>query len=241
MLQNVAVYPIERDIFYREFDDGCYGVATFFSTYTLLEIPMTLISALAFGVLAAYAVNLKRTAVMFLIITLDSFCIVSCGESIGMVFCTLFSSHVGVSMHASSAIMSFGSTMAGIVSLSLPSVLQGVNYLSPSKYMVANIVVYSMRGQVFTCSPEQEIDGRCPISTGEDVIKLYNMDVGLEWNLAALVVTTVVYRLVAFAFVKASRIEWKLEAVRLSGVGLKKWKRGHATLGSREIHELENV
>jgi hypothetical protein len=39
MLQNVAVYPTERDIFYREFSDNCYGVLTFLTSYTLLELP----------------------------------------------------------------------------------------------------------------------------------------------------------------------------------------------------------
>lgn len=30
MLNNVAVYPSERAVFYREFDDGIYGVLPFF-------------------------------------------------------------------------------------------------------------------------------------------------------------------------------------------------------------------
>ncbi|KAI0014578.1 ABC transporter, partial [Xylariomycetidae sp. FL0641] len=39
MLQNVAVYPAERAVFYREDDDAVYGVEAFLATYSLLEVP----------------------------------------------------------------------------------------------------------------------------------------------------------------------------------------------------------
>jgi ABC-2 type transporter len=209
MLQNVAVYPTERDIFYREYSDNCYGVLTFLTSYTLLELPFNLLSSLIFGVLAAFAINLQRSAFMFAIATINCFCIVSCGESLGIIFCTFFSSHIGLAMHASSALFSIGSTMAGIVTLKLPPVLHAINYLSPFKYLVANMAVYSLRGRVFTCMPDQEVGGRCPISSGEDVLRLYDLDVDPTWNLVVLAVLAVFYRLVAFCVVKVSRMEWK--------------------------------
>jgi ABC-type multidrug transport system ATPase subunit len=209
MLQNVAVYPAERDIFYREFSDNCYGVPTFLTSYTLLELPFNLLSSLMFGILAAFAINLQRSAFMFAIASINCFCIVSCGESLGIVFCTLFDEHIGLSMHASSALFSVGATMAGIVTLKLPPVLHAVNYISPFKYLVANVAVYSLRGRVFTCAPEQEIYGTCPISSGEDVLRLYNLDVDPRWNLVVLAVLAVFYRVVAVAAVKASRMEWR--------------------------------
>lgn len=112
-------------------------------------------------------------------------------------------------MHASSAMFSIGCTMAGIVTLKLPPVLHAINYFSPFKYMVANVAVYSLRGRVFTCVPGQEVGKRCPISSGEDVLQLYNLDVDPTWNLVVLAVLAVFYRLVACFVVKASRMEWK--------------------------------
>ena len=112
-------------------------------------------------------------------------------------------------MHASSALFSIGSTMAGIITLKLPPVLHAINYLSPFKYLVANMAVYSLRGRVFTCVPDQEVGGRCPINSGEDVLQLYNLDVDPTWNLVVLAVLAVFYRLVALCVVKASRMEWK--------------------------------
>jgi hypothetical protein len=210
MLQNVAVYPAERDTFYREFDDGCYGVSTFLSSYTLLETPFTIVSSLIFGLLAAYAVNLDRTAFMFIIASYNVFCVISCGESLGIIFCTFFSSHVGLAMHTSSALFSFGSTMAGIVALDIPRALQIVNYLSPFKYSVINLAVYSLKGREFTCTPAQEVGGKCPISTGEQVLALYNIYGNPRLSLLILGVLVVFYRLVAYTVVKASRVEWRL-------------------------------
>jgi hypothetical protein len=215
MLQNVAVYPAERDTFYREYDDSCYGAFTFLSSYTLLVTPFTVVSSLMFGLLAAYAVNLRETGFMFIVASYNIFCVISCGESLGMIFCTFFSSHVGLAMHTSSALFSFASTMAGIVAL---------NYLSPFKYFVINLAVYSLKGREFTCTSAEEVRGECPISTGEQVLELYNIDGDPRLSLLILGVLAVFYRLVAYTVIKGSRIERRLEFSRLPF--MRRGKRG---------------
>ncbi|ROW07281.1 hypothetical protein VMCG_03955 [Cytospora schulzeri] len=57
MLQNVAVYPAERDVFYREDDDSVYSVESFLVTYTILEVPFEIISCLLYGILADLAAS----------------------------------------------------------------------------------------------------------------------------------------------------------------------------------------
>ena len=84
MLQNVAVYPNEKDVFYRENDDGTYGVEAFFAQYFTLEIPFEIISCLLFAVFADLGAGLPRTARMFFVCFFNCFCIVSCGESLGI-------------------------------------------------------------------------------------------------------------------------------------------------------------
>ena len=39
MLQNISIYPYERDVFQREKVDGAYSVEAFLLSYTLLELP----------------------------------------------------------------------------------------------------------------------------------------------------------------------------------------------------------
>lgn len=84
MLQNVAVYPVEKDVFYRENDDGTYGVEAFFLQYLTLEVPFEIGSSLMFAVLVCLAGGLPRTVQMFFVCFFNCFCIVSCGESLGI-------------------------------------------------------------------------------------------------------------------------------------------------------------
>jgi hypothetical protein len=84
MLQNVAVYPNEKDVFYRENDDGTYGVEAFFAQYLTLEVPLEVISSFIFAVFTDLAVGLPRTPLLFFVCFFNCFCVVSCGESLGI-------------------------------------------------------------------------------------------------------------------------------------------------------------
>lgn len=209
MLQNIAIYPNERDVFYREEADNCYSAETFMLQYTTLEAPFEIVSALIFGVLAAYADNLERSAKMFLISAFNCFCIVSCGESVGIMFCTLFS-HVGFAVNVTSILLSISTILGGVMSLNVNEVLQGINHLSPIKYAIANLAPYSLRNQEFVCTQGQRLaNGSCPIQNGHEVLQLYNLDKNGPMNVMALGVCTIIYRVVAYGLVKVMRWERK--------------------------------
>jgi ABC-type multidrug transport system permease subunit len=110
VLQNVAVYPSERDVFYRDYSDRIYGVEAFFCTYTVLETPFEIVSSIIFSILAVLACGLERDAQTFFIITFNAFCIVSCGESLGIAFNTLFT-HTGFSVNCMSVFLSVAQVM----------------------------------------------------------------------------------------------------------------------------------
>lgn len=84
MLQNVAIYPNEKEVFYREDDDGTYGVEAFFAQYLTLEVPFEILTSFLFAILADLAAGLPRTPQMFFACFFNCFCIVSCGESLGI-------------------------------------------------------------------------------------------------------------------------------------------------------------
>lgn len=91
----------------------------------------------------------------------------------------------------------------------MPGFLQGVNYLSPIRYSVRNLAPYSLRSIAFTCNDSQRLpNGECIISTGEQVLQLYDLDTNPEMNIMALGVCTFVYRLLAFLLLKAMRTHW---------------------------------
>ncbi|KAK2841573.1 hypothetical protein FQN49_006125 [Arthroderma sp. PD_2] len=211
MLQNIAIYPYERDVFYREESDDCYSTEAFILQYTTLEIPFEIFSSLIYGVTTAYAIGLRQTVKMLFILSFNAFCIVSCGESLGIMFCTLFS-HVGFSVNITSIMLSVATVLSGIMSLNVPSVLQAINHLSPIKYAISNLVPYSMSGRVFTCTDDQRLpNGHCPIETGEQVLSLYNLNKDPVINVMALGLCVIGYRLAAYALMKVvrSRMVWK--------------------------------
>ncbi|KAI9730845.1 MAG: hypothetical protein M1834_005563 [Cirrosporium novae-zelandiae] len=234
MLENLAIYPMERDLFYREREDGCYSIEAFILSYTTLEVPLQIPTALAFGALAGIATDLKRTVVFWLISAFNCFCIVSCGESVGIMFCTFFS-HVGFSVQIMSVLLSIATILGGILSLNIPGFLQALNYLSPVKYSIANVASYAMDGQTFTCGQAERLsNGQCPISTGQDVLDLYNLDANPWLNLVGTAIATVVYRVVAYLLLKLARTHWDLGKLRSH-----RCKRESMTDESRS--EIDNV
>lgn len=218
MLQNVAVYPAERDVFYREQDDGVYGVAPFAAVYTLLELPAEALSSLLFGVLADLAIGLPRTPDMYLVSCFVCFCVVSCGESLGIMFNTLFSSHTGFAVNLTSIFLSVAQIMGGVMSIDMPALFVAFNYLSPIRYALRAFAPFSLRGVVFTCADAQRLpDGQCPIADGTQVLQLYKLDVDAVANIAALAGCTVAYRLVAWGLLKVVRTRWEVKSMKKEG------------------------
>lgn len=209
MLQNVAVYPAEREVFYREDDDAVYSVEAFLSTYTLLELPFEIVACLVFGVLADFAVGFPRTAEMYFVYVFCCFGIVSCGESLGIMFNTLFG-HTGFAVNVISILLSVAQIIAGLMSIDQPALFRVFNYINPLKYATAALAPFSLRDVRFTCDDGQRLpDGRCAIETGGQVLDLYKLNVDPVVNVGALAATVVVYRLVAWLLLRLARTRWK--------------------------------
>lgn len=100
-------------------------------------------------------------------------------------------------------------TMAGIMSIHMPVLLDGFNYLSPLRYMVRNLAPYTLNPITLTCNNNQRNpDGTCFIPTGKDVLKLWELDTDPAINIALLGVCTVVYRVLAYVLLKVARTHW---------------------------------
>jgi ABC-type multidrug transport system ATPase subunit len=208
MLQNVAIYPSERDVFYREDEDRAYGVEAFLASYTITEVPFEIISSLIFGLLMCLAVGLPRTTTMYFVCVYACFCLVSCGESLGIMFNTLFG-HTGFAVNIMGVFLTLANIMAGVLSINMPEAFSAINYLSPIRYATRAVAPYSLRGVAFTCTAGQRLpDGSCPIETGEDVLKLYHFDVDPVMNIVGLAACVVVYRVLAWGLLRAMKARW---------------------------------
>ncbi|KAJ2898395.1 ABC-type branched-chain amino acid transport system ATPase component [Zalerion maritima] len=191
MLQNVAVYPAERNVAYAEHIDGVYGPSLFLLVYTILELPLELLSSAVFGVMAVFAVGVEgdassaaSVAKMWGFLSLATFGIVSCGESLGIMFNTLFADHAGFAFTLSGVFLSVSQTMQGILSIDMPALLEGANWLSPLRYSPRALAPPSLVGVTFTCRDDQKVEGGvCPITTGEQVLRLYGMEGNEDVNM----------------------------------------------------------
>ena len=101
------------------------------------------------------------------------------------------------------------------MSLNIPSFLQAFNHLSPIKYAIGNMAPYTLRTQHFTCEDWQRLpNGNCPIATGKEVLRLWNLDKNPALQLMALGMCAVVYRGLAYVILKASKERWIGQAWR---------------------------
>lgn len=209
MLQNVAVYPAEQQVFYSEHDDNAYSVEAFFLTYTAAEVPFELLTALLFAVLTVFAAGLPRSASLFFIVAFNGFAIVSCGESLGIIFNTLVS-HTGFAVSLISVVLSVALVMGGVMSLHIPAFLQAFNHLSPIKWSIANLAPYTLRPLTFSCTDFQRLpSGACPFDTGLQVLQLYDLDRNPRIGLLALAGCVVAYRALAYVVLKVKRGRWE--------------------------------
>ncbi|KAK0502128.1 P-loop containing nucleoside triphosphate hydrolase protein [Armillaria luteobubalina] len=213
ILQNVAVFPTERDFFYREYDDGVYSVEAFLTSYAALELPFEIATALIYSLFVSIAANLGRTIPIFFITALNGLCIVNAGESLGMIMNIFLTQDTSLALSITNILMSIAMYIAGLMSLNMPRFLRYMNKLNPLGYSVRNMMPYVLRGQTFTCGDDQRLtDGSCAISTGEQVLEIFNLkDVNAPLNLCAVVVSAVVYRLLAYVVLKVVKSRFKIE------------------------------
>ena len=209
MLQNIPIYPVEKQVFYREHDDNAYGVTAFFVQYTLAEIPFEIFSSLVFSVLGSIATGLgpHRSVKLFFIVAFNCFCVVNCGESLGIVFNTFFD-NTGFAVNMTSVLLSLATTMGGVMSLEVPAFLNAFNRLSPVYWSLGNLAPYSLQGVKFSCDASQKKNnarGECPLETGEQVLRLYGLDKNAGLNILALGITVVVYRILAFGILAVKK------------------------------------
>jgi hypothetical protein len=90
------------------------------------------------------------------------------------------------------------------------------------KWAIGNMAVYTFRDLEFTCEDWQRINGQCPITTGEQVLDLYKLNVNPEMSIMALGICAIVYRFLAYVVLKVVKERWLGRLWRKLGGGKKK-------------------
>lgn len=105
MLNCIDIYPVERNVFYREYMDGVYSSRSFTASYFVIALPVIGVASLITSFMMTYLVGLAPNvdALFGFTFVLASFMFT--GECLGIIFCSIFS-HVGFSLNIVSAVIS---------------------------------------------------------------------------------------------------------------------------------------
>ena len=202
MLNAIALYPAELDLFLRESKEGVYGAEAFLLSYSLVELTLEIVSALLLSLLFVFATGLSDSFEVFLVIAFTSFAVISCGESLGIVFLS-FIEHTGLAISIMSVVLSMCTSLNGAFSLNMVTWLEKLNSVSPSKWQVQASAASSLRGVRFSCDDLSQADGdTCPIATGKELLQLYHLDVSIARATCALAVVVLSYRILAYIALK---------------------------------------
>ncbi|SCU82895.1 LANO_0B07778g1_1 [Lachancea nothofagi CBS 11611] len=208
MLTNLACYPGERNYFYQEFDDGVYGVTPFFLGYMTIELPMAALASSLYAVFTVLVCGLNRSASNFFVTMYCSVIISTCGEALGIITNTLFTTP-GFVVNVVSILLTIGCVMSGLLSLQMSRVLRGFNYMSPVNYTAMIMINYAFPGDLrLTCSDGgRNADGSCLFSTGTQVLESYGLEHNTSTYLGITICVWFVYRLIAYLTLRA-KLEW---------------------------------
>ncbi|KAG8903614.1 hypothetical protein FRC01_009068 [Tulasnella sp. 417] len=87
VLNNVAIFPADRDIFFHEVrTSGAYSASTFVLAFTIVELPLEIGGALLSAVVTNIGAGMQTNARIFFQFAFAQWALVSTGESIGMMF-----------------------------------------------------------------------------------------------------------------------------------------------------------
>lgn len=192
-LNNMALYPAEKFTFYQEYQDDVYSTTTFMLCYLLNELPFEILCSFIFSIFLVLVIGLPRNPQMFFSMFYLGFVVMNCGESIGIMFNTVFD-HLGIATNLLSAVLTIGIFMAGTMSLDMPVLFEAFNYINPLSYAVKALAQVGFKGQTFECSGGGD---ECVLDTGEAVLDQYNLVSNYAVNMGVIAAILVMYRIVA--------------------------------------------
>ncbi|KAI3404914.2 hypothetical protein KGF56_002243 [Candida oxycetoniae] len=201
LVNNLSLYPFERNLFFQEYRDGIYGVTEFGLSYLLNELPTEIVPTFFFSALIVFVCGLPRNATMFFSMFATGFVSINCGESLGIFVNSVFK-HMEVAANILSNIIIIAIFMGGTMSLHMPGFFKGINYISPMKYAVSICANLGFKDQVFDCDV-----GECSLRTGQDVLASYNLEANVGAMFGGLIACLVLYRVVAIVSIYV-RVKW---------------------------------
>ncbi|KAM0752952.1 P-loop containing nucleoside triphosphate hydrolase protein [Meredithblackwellia eburnea MCA 4105] len=175
MLACVSVFPAERNLFFHERKSSArHSVTTFLLSYTVQEACVSIISSGLLSVVFVYGMNLQGAPDKFFQFWWSMFCLISYGESVGIVFSTFFENG-GLAVSLISVGFTLLSQLNGIISVTLPHWLAVIGWVGPGKPQSYLNIINEMSGLVFNCTDDEVQSGLCIYKTGDQLLQTFGI------------------------------------------------------------------
>ncbi|KAJ5077390.1 abc-2 type transporter [Anaeramoeba ignava] len=180
IISVLFVLPKEKAVFLRESMDSAYPTVCFFISKVLTDLPFEILVPTIFAVIITPITGLQTNPKHWLILIL--FCILSAnaGSAFGLMISTGTRTPEAALLIAPSMLIPMVIFCGFVINLdNITKALSWIKYIDPLKYSFASIVKNEFTGLKFTCTQSELVQGVCPITTGEQFLKLkgfYNVN-----------------------------------------------------------------
>eukprot|EP01121_Diplochlamys_sp_Union-15-3_P009968 TRINITY_DN274_c0_g1_i2.p1 TRINITY_DN274_c0_g1~~TRINITY_DN274_c0_g1_i2.p1 ORF type:complete len:571 (+),score=60.37 TRINITY_DN274_c0_g1_i2:290-2002(+) len=200
----VNLFLEERNLTTRERSVGTYRTSAYYLAKNVSDACLLCISPLVFSSIGYWMVGLQPHADKFGIFLLTMVVFVITASSLFLVIATVSPNQVVATIIAPILLvllLLFGGFYVNAENI--PVYYKWIYYISPFRYGYEILMKNEFTGLKFTCKPDEEINGRCPIPTGEDVLQRMGMLSADIWtHLAILACTILLLRIAAYVFLR---------------------------------------
>lgn len=205
ILDTIAKFNAEREIFYREMEDGLYSTGPYFFSKVLSTLPFHTIFLVLYTVPMYWLAGLQPTVWAFLGNCLYTYMAVYSSRCMAMAIASAITSFQ-VAAFVANLLFSVFLLSSGFI-INLESLWLGVRWLKWTSYLKWSFQALNQiefEGLAFTCNSSMvHVYGECPIANGSVALKSYDLDQeSLSECFSALFGIIILFLILSFVFLK---------------------------------------
>ncbi|CAG5128729.1 unnamed protein product [Candidula unifasciata] len=178
MTHSIALFPVLRELFYREYQDGLYSTFTFLLAYCLHCLPFNMVTVTVFSSIFYWSAGMNNNDTLsFAAFVLVCLILVQFGETLTAGILGVFR-NVPLANNTTALVFSASGLLAsGLLRAvtNMPDFLEWAGYIAIHKYAAEIVVANEFHNLNFTCSHHSQQETQC-LTTGDQYLKLFYRD-----------------------------------------------------------------
>lgn len=177
LMVSFFLFPPERKLFLHQNQDGLYSTGAYYTGKMLLEIPSLIPINLFFSIIFYWMVGLNPNAGRFFTFFGVLFVLTNVAFAAGiLLICTIPDVPRAMQLFPMIFIPLLLFSGFYLNSDNAPVYFIWVEHISFLKYIFRALMNNEFQGSVFTCTPDQLVNGVCPFTTGDQWLTFWKMD-----------------------------------------------------------------